>query len=178
MATVVSLWVHVLLFRRVGFVYMDHVFHEVSRRRSHQREARPLGGAAADELPTLAALAPLWGTNLRAPVRDVLACTDASGGKRPRAAGVARPRPARWHGGGAPFFEEALPWMGWTQQWPVPSCEGTMRQPKWRMRASSFMRRLKLEAPRAFRRLGATRLERGQRALIGASSSSSFSLSP
>ena len=94
LATVVSLWVHILLFQRVGFVYMDHVFHEVSRRRSHQREARPLGGAPADELLTLAVLAPLWGTNLRAPVRDVLVCTDASGGKRPWAAGVGTRIPA------------------------------------------------------------------------------------
>ena len=51
--------------------------------------------SAIDEVLVLAALAPLLGTNLRAGFGDELFCTDASGGRRPRA-GICRasvPRP-------------------------------------------------------------------------------------
>ena len=79
----VSLWVHVLLFRRCGLALLQNVFQFTdSKGRSHRdsdpRDVLPIHGRAASELLSLIVLSPLFETDLRARWSSELVCTDAS----------------------------------------------------------------------------------------------------
>ena len=79
----VSLWVHVLLFRRCGLALLQNVFQfGESRGRSYRecdaRDVLPIQGRAASELLALVVLSPLFETDLRARWAGELVCTDAS----------------------------------------------------------------------------------------------------
>ncbi len=71
-------WTQVLCFQRLGFAVPDAVYRLIAGARSTAKVT--LGAAARDELLVLSILSPLWSTDLRAPVRDELFATDASGG--------------------------------------------------------------------------------------------------
>ena len=79
----VSLWVHVLLFRRCGLALLHNVFQfgEAKGSRHRDRDSRdvlPIDGRAASELLSLVVLSPLFETDLRARWASELVCTDAS----------------------------------------------------------------------------------------------------
>ena len=78
----VSLWVHVLLFRRPAFSVLQESFRFglLAGRRSEPdpRSVLPIRGRAASELLALAVLSPFFETDLRARWADELVCTDAS----------------------------------------------------------------------------------------------------
>ena len=67
----VSLWVHVLLFRRCGLALLQNVFQFVdstgrSNRDADPRDIQPIHGRGASELLSLVVLSPLFETDLRA----------------------------------------------------------------------------------------------------------------
>ena len=79
----VSLWVHVLLFRRCSLALLQHVFQfgdssGRSYRESDPRDVLPIQGRAASELLALVVFSPLFETDLRARWAEELVCTDAS----------------------------------------------------------------------------------------------------
>jgi len=79
----VSLWVHVLLFRRCGFSLLHDVFafggdDAHSGGELDSRRVIPLRGRAASELLSLVVLSPFFETDLRAKWASELVCTDAS----------------------------------------------------------------------------------------------------
>ena len=79
----VSLWVHVLLFRRCGLSLLHDVFAfggetVQSGQEPDPRRVVPLRGRAASELLSLAVLSPFFETDLRAEWATELVCTDAS----------------------------------------------------------------------------------------------------
>ena len=78
-ASAVSLWGHVLLFNRTAWCFFDDVYH-VAGRLGNSQVWSSVDRPAIDELLTVAVLSPLLGTNIRAPVRSELVCTDARGG--------------------------------------------------------------------------------------------------
>ena len=79
LTSAVSLWGHVLLFNRAAWCFFDDVYHVAGRIGSSQNWAT-VDRTAIDELLTVALLSPILGTNIRAPVRSELLCTDACGG--------------------------------------------------------------------------------------------------
>ena len=79
----VSLWVHVLLFRRCGLSLLHDVFafggdDAHSGGELDSRRVIPLRGRAASELLSLVVLSPFFETDLRAKWASELVCTDAS----------------------------------------------------------------------------------------------------
>ena len=79
----VSLWVHVLLFRRAAFCVLQDCFSfgasaGRSARELDPRSIRPILGHAASELLSLVILSPFLETDLRARWASELVCTDAS----------------------------------------------------------------------------------------------------
>ena len=79
LTSAVSLWGHALLFNRAAWCFFDDVYH-VAGRLSNSQQWSTVDRTAIDELLTVALLSPLLGTNIRAPVRSELMCTDACGG--------------------------------------------------------------------------------------------------
>ena len=79
LTSAVSLWGHALLFNRAAWCFFDDVYH-VAGRLGTSQEWATVDRTAVDELLTVALLSPLLGTNIRAPVRSELVCTDARGG--------------------------------------------------------------------------------------------------
>ena len=79
LTSAVSLWGHALLFNRAAWCFFDDVYH-VAGRLGNAPEWSTVDRTAVDELLTIALLSPLLGTNIRAPVRSELVCTDARGG--------------------------------------------------------------------------------------------------
>ena len=79
LTSAVSLWGHVLLFRRAAWCYFDDVYH-LAGRLGGSKEWSVVDRPVVDELLTVALLSPLLGTNIRAEVRSELMCTDARGG--------------------------------------------------------------------------------------------------
>ena len=78
----VSLWVHVLLFRRPAFCVLQDSFQfgrsPGQRSEPDPRSVLPIRGRAASELLALAVLSPFFETDLRARWASELVCTDAS----------------------------------------------------------------------------------------------------
>ena len=79
LTSAVSLWGHALLFNRAAWCFFDDVYHVASRLGNSQQWST-VDRTAIDELLTVALRSPLLGTNIRAPVRSELMCTDACGG--------------------------------------------------------------------------------------------------
>ena len=79
LTSAVSLWGHVLLFNRAAWCFFDGIYHVAGRIGTSQDWAS-VDRTAIDELLTVALLSPILGTNVRAPVRSELLCTDACGG--------------------------------------------------------------------------------------------------
>ena len=79
LTSAVSLWGHVLLFNRAAWCFFDDVYH-VAGRMGNSHDWSTVDRTAIDELLTVALLSPILGTNIRAPVRSELFCTDACGG--------------------------------------------------------------------------------------------------
>ena len=79
LTSAVSLWGHVLLFRRAAWCYFDEIYRVAGRLGSSQDWAA-VDRPAVDEFLTVALLRLLLGTNPRAQVRSELICTDACGG--------------------------------------------------------------------------------------------------
>ena len=67
------------LFNRAAWCFFDDVYHVAGRIGSSQDWAT-VDRTAIDELLTVALLGPILGTNIRAPVRSELLCTDACAG--------------------------------------------------------------------------------------------------
>ena len=88
LASCVSLWGHILLFRRAGWCFLEHVYKAVARLGAGSNAWGLVERPAVDELLTVALLSPLLGTNIRAPVRTELYCTDACGGGSPGVGGT------------------------------------------------------------------------------------------
>ena len=97
LTSAVSLWGHVLLFRRAAWCFFDDVYH-LAGRLGGSKDWTIIDRPVVDELLTVALLSPLLGTNIRALIRSELICTDALGGSFTGAGAVraeVRPEVAR-----------------------------------------------------------------------------------
>ena len=78
-----ALLTHVMSMRRDAMCLADRLYTWTHRLSQGNRAFGRMSDAVADEIQTLALLAPLLGTDLRVRSHDELLCTDARGGARP-----------------------------------------------------------------------------------------------
>ena len=88
LASAVTCWVQILLYRRAGFCLLNRVFQAEAAADPVGTAWKRLPAAVADELFLAALNVASWGTDLRAQVSEEIFCTDTAGGARPGAAGV------------------------------------------------------------------------------------------